>query len=170
MENGQFIKNHFGVKMSFKKLFIILSIIASSIYVTNGLICKGCLELDELTFDKLVTKFSTVLVKFDIAFPYGKQHDEYGKFAQEISESNVNDMVVCVVGIKNYGDTTNNQLGERFYVTNHLPAIKLFTNYNTFKWTDFPKGAENSVTSRYIPHKIKFYYQNTEITCRENSW
>lgn len=120
--------------------------------MTNGLICKGCLELDELTFDKLVAKFSTVLVKFDIAFPYGKQHDEYGKFAQEMSESNVSDMIVCVVGIKNYGDTTNHQLSERFHVTDRLPAVKLFTNYNTLKWTDFPKGAKNSHCILFVFH------------------
>lgn len=141
----QFIENHFAVKMFFHKIVIFLSVFISSLYVSNGLICKGCLELDELTFDKLIAKFSTVLVKFDIAFPYGKKHDEYAKFAKEISESNVDDMIVCVVGIKNYGEPTNDKLSERFYLDEQLPAIKLFTRSNTLKWTDYPKGASKVI-------------------------
>lgn len=137
---NQFLAAHFIMKMSFKKLFTILTFTMCSIYMTNGLICKGCIELDELTFDKVIGKFSTVLVKFDIAFPYGKKHDEYAKFATEIGQSDINDMVVCVVGIKNYGESTNTQLSERFYVNDQLPVIKLFTNYNTQTWIDFRKG------------------------------
>lgn len=137
----QSIFNILIVKMSPNKFVVFVSIIVSSVYVANGLVCKGCLELDELTFDKLLAKFSTVLVKFDVAFPYGKKHDEYAKFAREISEWNVDDMIVCVVGIKNYGDQTNNKLSERFNIDDQLPAIKLFTNKNALKWTDYPKGA-----------------------------
>lgn len=109
--------------------------------ISNGLICKGCLELDELNFDKIIAKFQTVLVKFDIAFPYGKKHDEYAKFAKEISEFNENaDIIVCVIGIKNYGEPTNTKLSDRFDIEDQLPAIKLFTNHNALKWSDFSKG------------------------------
>lgn len=46
--------------------------------------CKGCTDLDELTFDKLVKRFPVTIVKFDIAYPYGDQHEAYGRFAQGI--------------------------------------------------------------------------------------
>lgn len=109
--------------------------------ISNGLICKGCVELDELNFDKIVARFQTVLVKFDIAFPYGKMHDEYAKFAIEISESDRSaDMIVCVIGIKNYGQPTNHRLSERFHIGDRLPAIKIFINNTALKWLNFPSG------------------------------
>lgn len=130
------------VKMLPKDLSLIFLyiFIDFSLQLTNGLVCKGCLELDEFTFDKVLAKFSTVLVKFDVTFPYGKKHDEYATFARDVSKMNYDDLIVSVVGIKNYGDLTNNKLAERFYINNQLPEIKLFTNGNALKWTDFPKG------------------------------
>lgn len=120
--------------------FTLFSIIIN-ICITNGLICKGCLELDELNFNKIIAKFQTVLVKFDIAFPYGKWHDEYAKFAKEINESNENaDMIVCVIGIKNYGESINTELNDRFSIGDRLPAIRLFINNNALHWFNFPEG------------------------------
>lgn len=122
------------------KIFILISILTINFRISNGLICKGCLELDELNFDKIIAKFQSVLVKFDIAFPYGKKHDEYAKFAKEISE--LDDMIVCVIGIKNYGESVNTQLSKRFDIGDQLPAIKLFTNHNALKWSNFSKGTD----------------------------
>lgn len=128
--------------MSPKKLLLVflLFFLECSSHLTNGLVCEGCLELDEITFDKILAKFSTVLVKFDIAFPYGKKHDEYAKFAKEINQMGYDDLIVSVVGIKNYGQTINNNLAERFDIDDQLPKIKLFTNGNGLNWIDFPKG------------------------------
>lgn len=126
--------------MLVNKIFALICAIIN-LQISNGLICKGCVELDELNFDKIVAKFQTVLVKFDIAFPYGKKHDEYTKFAKEISELNENaDIIVCVIGIKNYGEPTNTQLSDRFEIGDKLPAIKLFTNHSALKWSNFSKG------------------------------
>lgn len=138
------------------KLFVAISAIfiafTRHVNVVDGLVCVGCIELDKLTFDKILAKFSIVLVKFDIAFPYGKKHDEYAKFALEISEDGEEamDVAVSVVGIKNYGDKTNNELIDRFSIGDKLPVIKLFTNYNAKEWLDFPKGA-NSHTDYFSP-------------------
>lgn len=44
--------------------------------------CKGCTDLDELTFEKLIKRFQVTIVKFDIAYPYGDQHEAYSRFAQ----------------------------------------------------------------------------------------
>lgn len=122
-------------------------------YVINGLICKGCLELDELTFGKVLSKFPIVLVKFDVAFPYGNQHEEYAKFAMEISETNAENMIVALVGIKNYGEPTNNALAERFHIGNELPAIKLFMDSSDLNWVDFPKGFN------FFLNKKNFYFR-----------
>lgn len=125
------------VKMSSNQIvLILLGVFLCNLSISNGLICKGCLELDDFTFDKVLAKFSTVLVKFDIAFPYGKKHDEYAAFAQEMGD--IDDMIVSVVGIKNYGNPTNNDLADRFEIEDQLPVVKLFISHD--KWIDFPKG------------------------------
>lgn len=126
--------------MLFKKLIVVCSLILLGCpYLMNGLICEGCLELDEFNFDKILGKFSTVLVKFDIAFPYGIKHDEYVKCAKEIGEG-FDDLIISFVGIKNYGDLTNKYLAKRFNINDQLPAIKIFTNHDASNWIDFPKG------------------------------
>lgn len=99
--------------------------------------CKGCVELDELTFDKLVKRFPATLVKFDIAYPYGDKHEAYSSFAAEVAED-VDDLLVAVVGIKDYGDKDNAALGKRFSVKENYPDIKLFTSNVT--WIDYPAG------------------------------
>lgn len=43
----------------------------------------GVVSLDEIIFDKLISRFNVSLVKFDTAFPYGEKHDQYAKFARE---------------------------------------------------------------------------------------
>ena len=35
--------------------------------------------LDNLTFDKLLSKFDASLIKFDVAYPYGDKHEEFAK-------------------------------------------------------------------------------------------
>jgi hypothetical protein len=37
------------------------------------------LFLDNLTFDKLLSKFDASLIKFDVAYPYGDKHEEFAK-------------------------------------------------------------------------------------------
>lgn len=123
--------------------FLIL-IILNMIFSTHGSICRGCLELDDLTFNKVLAKFSTVLVKFDIAYPYGNKHDEYTKLAIEIGKSKSFDAVVAVVGIKNYGETIFNELVDRFQIGNQLPVIKLF-NHCDKDPIDYPKGLFNKM-------------------------
>lgn len=46
--------------------------------------CKGCTDLDELTFEKLLKRFKVTIIKFDIAYPYGDQHEAFSRFAQGI--------------------------------------------------------------------------------------
>lgn len=105
-------------------------------------VCTGCLELDELTFDKVLSKFSTVLVKFDIAYPYGEKHENFAKFAADNTVNQPN-FAVAVVGIKDYGDKENSNLGERFKIGDKYPVIKLFRNGDTENSIDYPKGLKS---------------------------
>lgn len=134
------IKNSFN-KFSF--VFIVSIVVIKCLNTAASASCIGCLELDELTFDKILKKFSTVLVKFDIAYPYGDKHEAYAKLAAEISPDS-GDFAVAVVGIKDYGNKENSKLAERFSVGDKYPVIKLFRNGNAKEWIDYPNG-ENSL-------------------------
>jgi endoplasmic reticulum protein 29 len=91
--------------------------------------CAGCVPLDTLTFDKVLSKFSVSVVKFDVAYPYGDKHDEFAKVAKEAAS--VPDLFVGEVGIKDYGEQENGELGQRFKVTKEeYPTVILFVKNN----------------------------------------
>ncbi|KAG4065846.1 hypothetical protein HA402_012524 [Bradysia odoriphaga] len=102
--------------------------------------CRGCTDLDELTFEKLLKRFKVTIVKFDIAYPYGDQHEAYSRFAEDVYH--VDDLLVAAVGIKDYGDMDNKNLSRRFNVPEKLPSIKLFPNGDVTKWLDYSEDAE----------------------------
>jgi len=87
--------------------------------------CPGCTPLDELTFDKMINKFPASIIKFDVAYPYGDKHDEFAKVAKDATE--IAQLFVGEVGIKDYGDKDNEALGEKYKVTKEeLPAVFMF--------------------------------------------
>jgi len=99
---------------------LLLSVTSS--YAIN---CPGCTPLDELTFDKIIRKFNASIVKFDVAYPYGEDHDEFAKIAKEASD--VADLFVGEVGIKDYSDRDNEGLGKRFNINkDEYPVAILF--------------------------------------------
>ena len=80
---------------------------------------------DSLSFDKLLKKFKVSIVKFDVAYPYGDKHEQFGKFSQDAAE--IEDLFVGEVGIKDYGDKDNSDLAERFNVKkDDYPVVILF--------------------------------------------
>ena len=79
--------------MNSRLCFLLVSVTTS--YAIN---CPGCTPLDELTFDKIIKKFNASIIKFDVAYPYGEDHDEFAKIAKEASD--VADLFVGEVGIK----------------------------------------------------------------------
>lgn len=122
-------------------LFTIIFILKINIqYVSTS--CKGCIELDEYNFDKVIKHFPITLVKFDIAFPYGEKHEAFEKFSIEVSlnGNELADFAVCVVGIKDYGEKENSKLSERFSVGEQYPVIKLFINGITTDGIEYPRG------------------------------
>lgn len=100
---------------------------------------RGFVELDDFSFDKVIKKFDAVLVKFDVAYPYGDKHEAFAKFAEQLTV-HIDNFLVATVGIKDYGERENSNLAERFNVGTEYPVIKLFRNGNIDKWVDYPKG------------------------------
>ncbi len=90
--------------------------------------CKGCVPLDILSFDKVIKSFEYSLVKFDTSYPYGEKHEQYSVLA--VDASTVNNLLVAEVGIKDYGELNNVELGERFDIKkDDYPAVVLFKRY-----------------------------------------
>ncbi|KAI8035848.1 protein windbeutel [Drosophila gunungcola] len=93
---------------------------------TWAISCTGCVDLDELNFQKTVERFPYAIVKFDIAFPYGDKHEAFAAFSKAAHKA-TKDLLVATVGIKDYGELENKALGDRYKVDDkNFPAIFLF--------------------------------------------
>ncbi len=95
----------------FHLLLLLCSFPAVLLASQSGINCRGCTPLDSFTFDKMVGGFRYSLVKLDAAYPYGKKHDAFAKVAAEAAK--FQNLLVGEVGIKDYGEKDNEQLGNR---------------------------------------------------------
>ncbi len=104
----------------------ILIVLASALpSFASALNCKGCTPLDILSFDKLINNFPFSIIKFDVAYPYGDKHEEFAKVAVDGAE--VSELFVGEVGIKDYGDKDNEELGKRFDIKkDEYPVVMIF--------------------------------------------
>lgn len=89
--------------------------------------------MDELTFEKVVKKFKSVLLKIDQQFPFGDTHEAWSTFANELSNKTVSgtdhsDLLIATVGVKDYGEEDNKALGEKYGLKKRQDGavIKLF--------------------------------------------
>lgn len=135
------------------KVVFLISVVIS--VISNTLACKGCLSLDEYSFDKVLSKFKAVLVKFDIAYPYGEKHDIFSKLAEEIASNK--DIVFAQVGVKDYGDRENEELAKKYGVRtkDDLPAVMLFL-----------QGVQDPIP---LPSDAEFTADNLRNLIRDNT-
>lgn len=69
------------------------------------------------------------MVKFDVAYPYGDKHEQFGKLSATLT-SNPN-ILVAEVGVKDYGDKENVNLAEKYKVVKEdYPVVFLFLQGN----------------------------------------
>eukprot|EP00088_Acartia_fossae_P004624 TRINITY_DN11994_c0_g1_i9.p1 TRINITY_DN11994_c0_g1~~TRINITY_DN11994_c0_g1_i9.p1 ORF type:complete len:258 (-),score=69.80 TRINITY_DN11994_c0_g1_i9:155-928(-) len=95
----------------------------------DALNCDGCVALDGLSFDKVISKFPASLVKFDIAYPYGERHEHFAQVAKDAA--NIPDLFTGEVGIKEYGDKENVEFETRFeFNRDDYPMVILFVKNN----------------------------------------
>lgn len=84
----------------------------------------GTVELNELSFNKIINKFHATLVKFDVAFPYGEKHDAFVEIAKDAMD--VEELLVAEVGVKDYGEKENEKLAFKYGATKeNFPVVKL---------------------------------------------
>lgn len=73
----------------------------------------------------MIPKFKAVLVKFDVAFPYGGKHEQYATVAADTKDSQ--DLLVATVGVKDFGDKDNSDLAQRYNIKkDDFPVVLLF--------------------------------------------
>ena len=88
---------------------------------------------------------SSIPVKFDVAYPYGDKHEEFGKFSQDAAE--IEELFVGEVGIKDYGDKDNTDLAEKFNVQkDDYPVVILFE--------------KDSSTGKLKDYRYNFFFKN----------
>ncbi|KAG5676377.1 hypothetical protein PVAND_006218 [Polypedilum vanderplanki] len=133
----------------------LFTIILSFSLINLSLACSGCIDLDELTFEKILSKFKTALVKFDQSFPYGENHEAFAAFSQQINNltytetTNHPDVLIATVGVKDYGDMENKKLADKYGVSvEAFPAIKLFNDGNLEQPISFDLGKEKLTVSK----------------------
>lgn len=109
-------------------IFVAGTIIGSSVSIAED--CKGCVPLDSYSFDKVVSKFKAAVVKFDVAFPYGDKHEQFGKVAAATKDSQ--DLLVAEVGVKDFGNKDNADLAKRYNIKKgDFPVVLLFLQGET---------------------------------------
>ena len=107
----------------------------------------------------MISKFKAAVVKFDVAFPYGEKHEEFGKVATDTKDST--DLLVAEIGVKDFGNKDNSDLAQRYDIKKEdFPAVLLFiqgqskpSRFTTDKDEDFT--AEN--IKRFIKSKSGVY-------------
>ena len=130
-------------------------LLAAFVSSTSAHNCAGCTPLDTLAFDKVINAFPASLVKFDVAYPYGDDHEEFAKVAKDAA--GVDRLFIGEVGIKDYGEKDNEDLAARFEVKKEdYPAAILFI-----------RGKEG--TMEHIKFKGKFTAEELKGFVRKNS-
>merc|ERR1719409_957609 len=76
---------------------------------------RGILKLDNTTFDRIIDGSRNVMVRFDKEYSYGDEHDAWKDFAKTVGESSA-DVLVCDVGVSEYGDKDNSDISDRFSI------------------------------------------------------
>lgn len=118
---------------------------------------SGSVELNEYTFDKILKKFEATLVKFDVAFPFGDKHDAFVALAKEAKD--VDELLFAEVGIKDYGERENEELGKKHGATkDNFPVVKLFLKGKTEPVTfDDTKGFTSDNLRRFVRDNSGIY-------------
>lgn len=134
------------VKKAEGHVLLMVAIILLTVNTTNA--CKGCVELDEITFRRVPLKFNYSLIKFDIAFPYGDKHEAYSQLALQLQTVPplVDDLLFGLVGIKDYGDKDNADLARKYQIDEKAyPAILLFNDNLDKEIARFPLTVDVTV-------------------------
>lgn len=136
--------------------FVCVILTVPSTYLASTSI-SGSIELDEYTFDKVISKFEASVVKFDVAFPYGDKHDAFVALAKESKD--IDDLLFAEVGVKDYGDRDNEALALKYGASKeNFPIVKLFLKGKSEPIAfDDKQGFTTENLRRFIRDKSEIY-------------
>nr|BAN20799.1 endoplasmic reticulum protein erp29 [Riptortus pedestris] len=119
--------------------------------------CKGCVQLDTYSFDKITSKFEASLIKFDTAYPYGAKHDAFEAVCEAAYSSP--DLLVGEVQVKDYGEKDNEELAKRYgVIKDNYPTVKLFTKNGPVTFvTNDDKDFTSDNLKKFIRSKSQVY-------------
>lgn len=98
-----------------------------------GAHCKGCTVLDSLTFDRIVNKFTTTLVKFDdfLAPVTSPEYRAYSQISLDLAK--FDDLLIGEVQLKDYAEKDGHDLAVRYHInkkyyspSRERPSLMLF--------------------------------------------
>ncbi|XP_045503375.1 protein windbeutel [Colias croceus] len=140
-----------------EKFLLFLSILFTVPAAYKVSASSGSIELDDFSFNKIINAFSASLVKFDVAFPYGDKHDAFVAVAKEATD--VSELVVAEVGVKDYGEKDNEQLARKYGATKeNFPVVKLFLKGNEEPITfDDSQGFTTDQLRRFVRQNTGIY-------------
>lgn len=94
------------------------------------------------------------MVKFDVAFPFGNMHEEFGSVAETTKD--VEDLLVAIVGVKDFGDKDNADLAKRFDIDKKdFPVVLLFVQGQTKPIKLLSKENEQDFTATNIKRLVR---------------
>ncbi|EZA50355.1 hypothetical protein DMN91_003822 [Ooceraea biroi] len=132
----------------------VLVLVIAILHISMSEDCKGCLPLDSYSFHKVISKFKAVLVKFDVAFPYGGKHEQYATVAADTKDSQ--DLLVGTVGVKDFGNKENSDLAQRYNIKKEdFPVVLLFVQGKS-EPIRFTTEKNSEFTGEYLKRFIRF--------------
>jgi endoplasmic reticulum protein 29 len=100
--------------------------ILAAVELAFGYTDRGILKLDNTTFDRVIDGTKSVFVRLDKEYSYGDEHDAWKDFAAKVGDSSA-EMLVCDVGVSEYGDKENSDLSDRYAIkTDDFPQYRLW--------------------------------------------
>jgi len=95
-----------------------------------------------------------VLVKFDVAFPYGGKHEQYATVAVDTKDSQ--DLLIATVGVKDFGNKENSDLAQRYNIKKEdFPTVLLFVQGKS-EPIRFITERNSDFTGEYLKRFIRF--------------
>ncbi|CAF4038273.1 unnamed protein product [Adineta steineri] len=107
------------------KIFLAFATLFSFLILSNNAHTQGTVTVDSITFDKILQRFHTVLLKFDDKFPYGPFQDNFKDLVDSVA--NAKDFVIAEVPVTDRDNRENYHFGLNYYAFKpDFPVYRLF--------------------------------------------